>query len=566
MKITPSSISLVSFIRRHQWLVLILVLATWLLFFRTSHGDLLGDDALYSTRSIGMLDLAFTVIQPTPLQWYDAYPWWANLSWHDHPVLLFFIQHLSLSISPTEFFAKLPYALMTLGSVILMYVWTKGLFGKSIGLLAALLFTLDAHAIYLGRTALMESGVMFFILLTFCSWLAFVREKKYWWLFGLSLGLLLETKFTAFFVLPTLLVYTFIHARALFKEKRFYCAFALAMVVFLPVIIYNGMMYADRGHFALQFARLFHESSPWQLSGVNEFTIRNVSAFAQSIGQSVSFPYLFLFVTSLLYVFAYHRRLAAWPLLGLLFVTIEDLTISTKGLSSLFIPVIVAIAFHYGTLSWQRRYRFVTAGFLIAYLFLFTVNSNLLVSPSGRAGWWHDNGGQRNYGAAQLNQYLDTLEATVPDLGRFDQYDVLKIRKPSLHKYLLANIVDPDKRDVLNMKKIIVFDQNILWFSQVWLFARRGFYHDLAIFSTIELPKEARALFSPETVYFIRATEFAPLDPSWKQSQSPGQWEAPLLAAGLTPVLIARDDGGIAFKVYTITDPAIIVGYGFLRQ
>src|SRR3989338_1638415 len=175
-----------------KWLAGILCVAAFFIFFKISHADMLGDDAHYSVRAIGLVDFMFgdSQFQSTPLQWFTVLPWWTSLSFPDHPLVLFYIQHLFLRISTSIFFAKLPYALMTLGTIGLTYAWCKKVFNREVGLLAALLLTLNAHFIWFGRSAFMESGVLFMITLAWYYFVRFLENDKYFWQWGILLGLL----------------------------------------------------------------------------------------------------------------------------------------------------------------------------------------------------------------------------------------------------------------------------------------------------------------------------------------------------------------------------------------
>ena len=74
----------------------IFLVATFFIFCRISFVDMVGDDAVYSLRSVGYLDFMFADTQTTSLDWFKVFPAWANLSFHDHPPLLFVIQHIFL--------------------------------------------------------------------------------------------------------------------------------------------------------------------------------------------------------------------------------------------------------------------------------------------------------------------------------------------------------------------------------------------------------------------------------------------------------------------------------------
>lgn len=420
--------------------------------------------------------------------------------------------------------------------------------------------------IAMARTALMESGIMFFISLTIYSFLIFLENKKYWWFFGISLGLMLETKFTTFFVIPVILIYLWFSNRQVLKQKQFYSALGIAFIIFLPVILYNLFMYEDHGHFAIQLVRLLHQNSPWVMSGVAPFTLSNAVNTLVAFGLYISFPYLFITTISAVYLLFTARRYSLLPIMGFFWATIEDILIGTRGLQSMFIAPVVAIALiHLQKHTLPPLYKIIIKIFTVVfllYLFIFTLQSNQTINPAGKEGWSHDNLGRRNYGGKQLNDYLDNLEKTVPDLSRYDQYASLKIRKPSLYKYLNDGPNELNGR-TQELKKIIIFDQNILWFSQLWLFARRGFYTDLAIFSTKEMNLNAKTYLSPDTIYLIVATENAALDPTIVRTDTAKFFEDPLIANGVAPTHIYRDDGKIAFNVYKIDRPEIIRTYGF---
>lgn len=541
-------------VKINRRLVIILLIAAVLLFYRISHVDMLGDDAHYSVRSIGLLDYMFgdDQFQSTPFQWFDRFPWWANLSFHDHPLLIFFIQHIFFKFHVSIFFAKLPYALMALGTITLTYAWTKRLWGESVALLSAALLVLNAHFIWFGRSAFMESGVLFFISLAWYYFIRFLEDNRQWWKFGLFLGLMLEAKFTTFFIVPTILVYLLIARRKLFREPKLYYAVALALVIFSPVIIYNLAMYQSTGHFGLQLARLFNQQGPWHMSGALSNPIQGLLAAPRALAQSISIPYVILFAFSAGYLCIRRREELLFGL-PIIFILLEDATIGAKDPYSIFLAPLIALALvgawkEFGITRLRRQIGI--GGALLAglYFLIFTINSNLTITSRGAGGWLRAETTTRNYGMVQLDQYLNKLIATDPTLTQFDPYGFIKIKSAKLKPYLLpATNAELEKRS--EHAHVILFDGNINWFARVWLFERRRFYNNIPLFSLNEenIIKEQLIL---DSFYFIKVTAHGPLDS--ELTENGDQTEQNILKLGITPDTLYRDDGQVAFKVYHV--------------
>lgn len=524
----------------------ILALAAFFIFFRISHVDMTGDDAHYSARAIGLADFMFgdAAFQSTPLLWYEQFPWWARMSFHDHPILLFLIQHVFLSVNDSVFFAKLPYALFALASIALVYLWMRRLQGERAALIASLLFALHAHVLWTGRVSFMEAGVIFFILLSFLACARFLEDRRRWWEFGAALGLALSAKFTTLFLLPAILVYLCISHRKIFLEKYLYLALAAAFIIFSPTIFYNLFMERDTGHFSLQFARLFGQTSPWQFGGVTTDYAAAAAALIKQLGEIMSWPYFAAWMISIAYV-VWKKRPVTLPLGGLAFLAMQQWLIGQVGYVlapfAIFAAAITGAAFAELPQTFLRP---ATVAFA-AYLFIFAVNSHTLARHAGPVGWLRSAATSDNYGVYQLDRYLTTLLGD-QDFGKHDIFWYVKVRHPGLRKYL-ANISKEALEEQRKHAAVILYDGNISWFSRVWLFERRRFYNNVPMISTNE-----QHLLDQLTVadfYLIVATDKAPLDAEVNRNDT-----ATLLARQIfrdaEPVVIARDDGEVAFKVY----------------
>lgn len=543
------------FDRRLWWIV---GLAAIIIFWRISHVDMLGDDAHYSARAVGLVDFMFAnpEYQSTPLQWYSQLPWWSHLSFHDHPILLFFISYFFLSVNESIFFAKLPFALMTLASLVFMYQWiviaTKK---ESLGLLATILLTLNAQFIWAGRVSYLEGGVIFFTLLAILTFWKFMDERRFWLVFGLCFGLALLSKFITFFLIPAFILTIFFTDRSLFRKRELYLSFGLAFLVNTPTIIYNIFMYFSTGHFALQFARLFHQTSPWHLEGVRtgSFLTAFVGLF-QNLGGVISWLYLACSLLALGIMFFERTRLNIFLVSSFIFLVIQHIFIGNGGnvlaiFTICFAPLLaVAINYIWSKVSVAKIprtifYVFATTGSL--YAFFFVVNSHVFFRHIGSVGYGHSSLSSENRGVYQLDQYLSKLIATNGPWDSVDIYYVVKRVDPRLHKYI-TTLTSQERKEQAAHSRVILFDNSINWFARVWLFERRRFYDNIP-FVGIQEQKLLDQL-KIYHMYFIRATSAAPLD--HVDDQGSFEVEKLFLAANVQPTLIYRDDGQVAFRVY----------------
>src|SRR3989344_1087433 len=118
-------------VNNRQILIAIFVVAVALRIWSLGAADMIDDEIYYTFRSIGYLDYVGVNEQTTPLYWFNPLPSWAQLSFHDHPPLVFLIQHFFLSLfGVSVFVARLPFVLAGLGSVFLIYLITKRLFDQ----------------------------------------------------------------------------------------------------------------------------------------------------------------------------------------------------------------------------------------------------------------------------------------------------------------------------------------------------------------------------------------------------------------------------------------------------
>ena len=113
-------------------LLAILLFAFILWIWNIGAADLVSDEALYSFRALGWHDYLATDGQTTPFQWFGQIPWWANLSFHDAPPLVFGVQKIFFVIfGDNPFGARLPFVLAMAATLYFVFFdWQRITFKK----------------------------------------------------------------------------------------------------------------------------------------------------------------------------------------------------------------------------------------------------------------------------------------------------------------------------------------------------------------------------------------------------------------------------------------------------
>ena len=179
----------------------------------------------------------------------EAYYWNYSrhlaLSYLDHPpmlaYLIFLFTHLG---SQSEFFVRVGCVLVSSVLTCLTYLIGKLLFDPKAGFFSALL--LNSILIFsLGAIiATPDTPMIFFWVLSFYffSKLILTQKKKWWYLWGMSTGLGLLSKYTAVFIIFSVFLYLVFSKqnRRWLLSKEPYLALILAILIFSPVIIWNA--------------------------------------------------------------------------------------------------------------------------------------------------------------------------------------------------------------------------------------------------------------------------------------------------------------------------------------
>lgn len=210
------------------------------------------------------------------LHYDEAYYWVYSkniaLSYFDHPPLIAYIIRLFSFLPISEFFVRLPAVLINTSTCIVAYFLAKKIFNRLTGEIVLLLYI--ASPFIEGSFFLITPDVpllFFWILTLYCLYIGFFENnKKYLYIAGLCCGFALLSKYIAFLLLPSTLVFLLFsnNHRKLLVKKDVYLSLLIMILIFSPVIIwnyqYNWVSFlfqfhhgVNTSHFKITFDNLF---------------------------------------------------------------------------------------------------------------------------------------------------------------------------------------------------------------------------------------------------------------------------------------------------------------------
>jgi len=491
----------------------ILLVGGLLRFWGLGSAEIFHDEGFYTFRSFGYLDYIQNDDQTTPIQWFrdSALPSWTKLSFHDHPPLYFLIQHSSFIIFGDSLgAARLPSAVFGTLSILLLYFIAKRILKNEYGaLIAAAIFSITHVHAWVSRSSLMEGVQLFFILLNILFFIKFLENRKYFYLFGVTAGLMLLTKYTSLFLIPVYFIYAIISRRDIFKSVELYAATTMALVIFSPVIYYNYELYKFTGHFDLQLAYLLGEETPeWRASFgkvQDPFSDIGINMLAM-----YSIPFLVLFLLGVIYsIFSFKKLGNNWIIFGWLSIAFIDIMLVAIGsayrflsLYSIFAVFFVALGLYFIREKVADKYltTVIVSAFLIYEVF-FLVDGLFLTFP--------------DFGVKKLDDYLSTATYGKRSLGI--------PQSPNRHldaiikKYALR-LPEGDKYIA------IIYDENIALSSKLWLFGRRTMYKGITAMTTkffrSVMQEKGLDFFKDYEMYFVKASPHTSLNPNFSTNDA----------------------------------------------
>lgn len=482
---------------------------------------------------------------------------------------MFLLEKISFTFfGPTTWAMRAPFALAGVLSILLIYFLVKEIRGKSWALVASLLSAISAYLVWINRISYGESLVIVFTLL---GWWFLVRYLKYQasWdiiLFGASIGLALSAKYTAMFAFPAVFFYLLFWHRSAFKNKKFWLGFLTMMVVLLPVIFYNLMVFKTRGHFDATLSHIFGlrpDDFAIIKNRTTSFSWSNIGAEIQALFVSSALPLVWLKIAAVVYLLIklfkrQARELEKIVLVNVFFIAAMFLFMGPAARYLSIIEPYLLIGLSVLIVDfwlWSARGNDYAAklffgglvSLVVAWELVFCVNTNLIFPPWGQSSYFYAPHHLTGRGWNKLEHLIQKeIFPDLPEIRSIKTTEDFKID-------LVGSTVYP----------LIIFDDRIDWFGEIWYLNKYLVFYELPVFSISHLlsflPKDASLLPYLKSVgfddfWFILAVGNGVLNDKTATdaafTQSMLGIAGYLESSGFQPQIIMDYQGEAAFKVY----------------
>ena len=162
-------------------------------------------------------------------------------AWFDKPPLCIWLTALSIKfLGMNEFAFRFWHILFGVGGIVVTYVVAKELFDQRTAFLSSLILATAVQYFYQVRSPLQDIPLTFFIALSLCFFLFFIKRERFLflYLFWLSVSLAVLTKGLVGVVLPGLIVaFYIIFAKklVLLSKRSFWIHSVLGLLIFLAL-------------------------------------------------------------------------------------------------------------------------------------------------------------------------------------------------------------------------------------------------------------------------------------------------------------------------------------------
>ncbi len=229
---------------------------------------------------------------------YWVYTKFLDLSYYDHPPMIAYIIKLFTGIfGINEFAVRFPSVIIFIITSWIFFLCLKKLFDDKIAFIGALLVNLLPVFSFLGAVVTIpDSPLSLFWMLSFYLFINIIetKEKKYWYMLGVAVGLAFLSKYTAVMIYPSIILFLLCSKEHRFwlAKKEFYLAMLISFILFLPVVVWN--IQNSWASFGFQLQHGFGKTLP-----SFSFTL-----FGRSIGAQAGYvsPFLFIFYCYVFYV------------------------------------------------------------------------------------------------------------------------------------------------------------------------------------------------------------------------------------------------------------------------
>lgn len=463
-------------------------------FWNINLPDIAIDDALYSLRSIGYIDYVAAINrQSTPISWFSESQWWQYLSFHDAPPLVFWVQWLFFQIGDDNiFFARLPFVIAGLSSILAMYFLGKKLGGEIAGLLSAGFLTISNYAIWVSRIGYLDGFLILWIALSIYFFIkAEEKSKNYiWWGTTLAAGLL--TKYTFLFMGPVFLLLILIWRKSAFRQKYFYLGILAIIILISPIIVYNFMMFTARGHLDAALSTLVGQK-PVDFQGLTReknIDLDIIPAVKRIVSRNFSAGIWIILTMGIIGSILNKNRNSNKIIMfiGLLFGIIMLTVTGPKDRFGVILLPFIAYLFSAGIIwvyakspSWSKPLISIfTVSFVLWELF-FAVQTQVMANPLIESPVFLSVNRPIFAGYNNLENYVKAFYEKFNGLSKI----IIFAEEPQLAKYQEKRVLEQLKLNpnLKNQEHLLVFDDRMRWFSWVWIFERRRLYESAPIHS-----------------------------------------------------------------------------------
>ncbi len=463
-------------------LLMILILAAFLRLYRLDQHDVITDEVFYGYRSIGLIDSLNSPYQPTPFETADPIPWWMRLSFHDHPPLGFWIQHLFFKIFGMNLWGlRLPFVFAGVASVALVYFIAKRLTrSDTAGLLSCAILTISTYHVWVSRIGLQESMVIFFMLLAMHLFLKSLEHARWFYAAVAAVGLGILMKYTLVALVPAFITYLLWKRRDLLTLRRMILSGLILSVFLSPLIIYNFYFFKSTGHLDFQLSYLLGQDVPeWEVRPGRE-----VGGFSAKVGNLFGRLWLnggpvFIFFLGLTATLSVWRRRGLssqahrnflFLILGFLILLLLAIGPQERFLAMLW-PVFAILIGLFFTAAHGKWLKIIFSILLAAELAI-SVNTNLMVQATGREGvaYTRLRRESESWGYNEFEKYFLDLTASKHPSSSFE------LRFPfaeGLRQDALARAKVLDKQELATL---FVIDTRLHGLSQLWYTTRHLVY------------------------------------------------------------------------------------------
>lgn len=547
-------------------LILIIVLSFGLRLYNLTAPDSYTDEVMYSFRGLGMIDYDTSPTQTTPWQWFKTVPWWAHLSFHDHPIVFFEIEHVFLKLLGTNLWAvRLPSVFAGVLSIFLLYLILRKLFNPKTALIGSFLLSINSYHLWVSRLGIQDGTIIMLILLAFWLWLKITDNKKYWLWLGLICGLGIITKYTFIIIFPLLIWHALIYKNKFYKNSGFWWCLLIIFIVTTPTWLYNLMLYNTRGHFDFQISAMLGQHVPEWTFRMGRVLAGNTSTklsnffLALNHGNSIWFNSLSAFsFLSLFYFWKKTKEKIYSFLIGtcILFFGWFIIIGSTYRFVIMIVPwLVLGIAALFS--HWQKKHKLslyiFIALFSVAELF-YSINSFLIITSVGteNIAYAKINVETQNFGFNQLGLYLDkTLCGYYSLYMGQPEYDFLT-------QLAETHIENMKTKNIPPIGVFIVYDKRLNFLASLWTLDRRMYYEgwpvvDKELFEKITKDKldDYYKEMGVKKIIYVEAASDKVCSPDYKNKKlEDSKLKIRLKNKGIKPTVIKNNRGEDSFYVY----------------